>query len=84
MKQTQGRPPYPTQANRARRIADLQRDITAKVDRLADLQGPQGFSFFFQQLGNGLRRQGKILPGDGKGGLIQPSAPGASLADRLK
>lgn len=53
-------------------IFDLQREITAKVERLAVLATDTSFTFFWNNLSARLRNQGLILPGDGKGGYILP------------
>lgn len=63
--------PFPTRRKDTEILA-LEREILAKMERLAKLSADVRFTFFFNNLAARLRTQGKLLPGDGKGGLILP------------
>jgi hypothetical protein len=51
-------------------ILQLEREINAKVLRLAELSADTRMTFYWNGLTHTLRNRGKLLPGDGKGGLL--------------
>lgn len=67
------RPPLPRLVRpKDHQISALEREILRKVDDLAKLSTDDRMTWYWQNLTNRLRHQGKLLPGDGKGGLIYP------------
>lgn len=67
------RPPLPRLVRPTdERIAALEREIYRKVDELAVLAREERLTWFWNNMTSRLRTQGKLLPGDGKGGLILP------------
>jgi hypothetical protein len=63
--------PFPTRRKDVR-IAELEREIRAKAEELAGLAPDMRFTFFWNNLTAMLRNRGFILPGDGKGGFLNP------------
>lgn len=53
-------------------MEQLERAIRQNVERLAEIAPAVRLTHYWHQLTHILRAQGALLPGDGRGGLIQP------------